>query len=51
MLLLFDEVSNLVNRHRDRADSFHAFIQKLTVAVTAASGARPSSVCRGAKWK
>ncbi len=38
VLLLFDEVLNFVNRHRDRADSFHAFIQNLTVAVTGAAG-------------
>ena len=34
MLLLFDEVLNFVNRHRGMAESFHAFIQNLTVAVT-----------------
>ena len=34
VLLLFDEVLNFVNRHRRMADSFHAFIQNLTVAVT-----------------
>jgi len=39
VLLLFDEVLNFVNRHRDRAEGFHAFIQNLTVAVTGASGA------------
>ncbi len=39
VLLLFDEVLNFVNRHRSRADSFHAFIQNLTVAVTGAAGA------------
>ena len=39
VLLLFDEVLNFVNRHRDRAESFHAFIQNLTVAVTGAAGA------------
>ena len=33
-LLLFDEVLNFVNRHRGMAESFHAFIQNLTVAVT-----------------
>ena len=33
VLLLFDEVLNFVNRHRGMADSFHAFIQNLTVAV------------------
>ena len=39
VLLLFDEVLNFVNRHRDRAESFHAFIQNLTVAVTGTAGA------------
>lgn len=34
VLLLFDEVLNCVNRHRGLADSIHAFIQNLTVAVT-----------------
>ena len=34
VLLLFDEVLNFVNRHRGMADSFHAFLQNLTVAVT-----------------
>ena len=34
VLLLFDEVLNFVNRHRAIADSFHAFLQNLTVAVT-----------------
>ena len=34
ILLLFDEVLNFVNRHRRMAESFHAFIQNLTVAVT-----------------
>lgn len=34
VLLLFDEVLNFVNRHRNMADNFHAFIQNLTVAVT-----------------
>ncbi len=33
-LLLFDEVLNFLNRHRGSADSFHAFIQNLTVATT-----------------
>ena len=36
LLLLFDEVLNFVNRHRDMAESFHAFIQNLTVAATGA---------------
>ena len=39
VLLLFDEVLNFVNRHRDRAEGFHAFTQNLTVAVTGTSGA------------
>jgi len=34
VLLLFDEVLNFLNRHRDMADSFHSFIQNLTVATT-----------------
>ena len=34
VLVLFDEVLNFVNRYRRMADSFHAFIQNLTVAMT-----------------
>ena len=34
VVLLFDEVLNFVNRHRDMAEPFHAFIQNLTVAAT-----------------
>jgi hypothetical protein len=34
VLLLFDEVLNYLNRHRGGAESFHAFIQNLTVAIT-----------------
>jgi hypothetical protein len=34
VLLLFDEVLNYLNRHRGGAESFHAFIQNLTVATT-----------------
>jgi len=34
VLVLCDEVLNFVNRHRDLAESFHAFIQNLTVAMT-----------------
>ena len=34
VLLLFDEVLNFVNRHRNMAEGFHAFLQNLTVAVT-----------------
>ncbi|MCL5942545.1 MAG: DUF499 domain-containing protein [Actinobacteria bacterium] len=34
VLLLFDEVLNFLNRHRGMADSFHAFVQNLTVATT-----------------
>ena len=37
VLLLFDEVLNFLNRHREMADSFHAFLQNLTVAVTGAT--------------
>ena len=39
VLLLFDEVLNFVNRHRNQAESFHAFIQNLTVAVTGSTRA------------
>lgn len=35
VLILFDEVLNFMNRHRDMAEQFHAFIQNLTVAITA----------------
>lgn len=34
VLILFDEVLNFLNRHRDMAESFHAFVQNLTVAMT-----------------
>ena len=34
VLLLFDEVLNFMNRHRAMSESFHAFIQNLTVAMT-----------------
>lgn len=34
VLILFDEVLNFLNRHRGSAESFHAFIQNLTVATT-----------------
>jgi predicted AAA+ superfamily ATPase len=34
VLILFDEVLNFMNRHRAMAESFHAFIQNLTVAMT-----------------
>jgi hypothetical protein len=37
VLLLFDEVLNFLNRHRSMAESFHAFIQNLTVATTGTS--------------
>jgi hypothetical protein len=33
VLILFDEVLNLINRHRDLADPLHAFLQNLTVAT------------------
>ena len=35
VLILFDEVLNFINRHRGFAERFHAFIQNLTVAMTA----------------
>ena len=35
VLILFDEVLNFMNRHRNMADQFHSFIQNLTVAMTA----------------
>ena len=34
VLLLFDEVLNFLNRHRAMAESFYAFLQNLTVAMT-----------------
>ena len=34
VLVLFDEVLNFVNRYREQADRFLAFIQNLTVAMT-----------------
>lgn len=34
VLVLFDEVLNFFNRYRDRAESFYAFLQNLTVAMT-----------------
>ena len=37
VLFLFDEVLNFINRHRGMADSFHAFLQNLTVATTGAT--------------
>ena len=33
-LLLFDETLNFLNRHRNMAEPFYAFLQNLTVAVT-----------------
>ncbi len=33
VLILFDEVLNFLNRHREMAESFYAFIQNLTVAT------------------
>lgn len=39
VLVLLDEVLNFVNRHRGMAESFHAFIQNLTVAMTGATRA------------
>src|SRR5215510_4266486 len=34
VLILFEEVLYFMNRHRSMAESFHAFIQNLTVAMT-----------------
>ncbi len=34
ILVLFDEVLNFVNRYRDLAEPFYAFVQNLTVAMT-----------------
>lgn len=39
VLILFDEVLNFVNRHRDMADAFYAFLQNLTVATTSTTAA------------
>lgn len=36
VLLLFDETLNFLNRHRSMAESFYAFLQSLTTAVTGA---------------
>jgi len=36
VLILFDEVLNFVNRYRNQADSFYAFLQNMTVAMTGA---------------
>ncbi len=36
-LLLFDETLNFLNRHRNLAEPFYAFLQNLTVAVTGAN--------------
>lgn len=38
VLILFDEVSIFLNRHRGLAESFYAFVQNLTVAITGARG-------------
>jgi hypothetical protein len=38
VLILFDEVLNFLNRHRNLAEGFYAFIQDLTVAMTGARG-------------
>lgn len=37
VLVLLDEVLNFVNRHRNLAEPFHAFIQNLSVAMTGTS--------------
>jgi len=47
VLVLFDEVLNFMNRHRNLADSFYAFITNLTVAMTGtAEGAAVISLPR-----
>jgi len=38
VLILFDEVLNFLNRHRNQAEGFYAFVQNLTVAMTGARG-------------
>jgi len=38
VLVLFDEVLNFLNRHRNLADPFYAFIQNMTVAMTGTTG-------------
>ena len=38
VLLLFDEILNFIDRHRGIAESFHAFIQNLTVATAGRQG-------------
>ncbi len=38
VLVLFDEVLNFFNRHRDLSDQFYAFLQNLTVAMTGTTG-------------
>ena len=49
VLILFDEVLNFMNRHRNMAEQFHAFIQNLTVAMTATTrGAAVISLPRSA---
>lgn len=37
VLILCDEVLNFINRHRNMAEPFHAFVQNLTVAMTGTS--------------
>jgi len=49
VLVLCDEVLNFVNRHRDLADGFYAFLQNLTVAMTGTTqGAAMISLPRSA---
>ncbi len=49
VLILCDEVLNFVNRHRDLADGFYAFLQNLTVAMTGTTqGAAMISLPRSA---
>ena len=51
VLLLFDEVLNFVNRHRNLAESFHAFIQDLTVAITGTSRAAAVISLPRSRWR
>lgn len=48
VLLLFDEVLNFLNRHREMSEPFYAFLQNLTVATTGTTqGAAVISLPRG----
>ena len=54
-LLLFDEPLNFINRHRNMAEHFHAFIQNLTVATAGTTRAAaiislPRSIVEMTAW-